>query len=213
MPLHLYAVAAQPLPDAGAGHWGEPLVWIPAGAVAALAGRVPAHAEPDLDAVLGHDAVVRRVASRGPALPARWQAAFPDGAAIAGLIAPLAGALLEALAVVAERVQMDTVIEGAAAPPPDLAGLGPGARHLSERAAAARACDRALAAVREAVGALALAERAGRTGTAARLHHLVRPGDAAAYRAAIGAVRLEPGLRARASGPWPAYAFAPEELA
>jgi len=60
---------------------------------------------------------------------------------------------------------------------------------------------------------LALAERGGRAGTAACLHHLVRFGDAPAYRAAIGAVRLEAGLRARASGPWPAYAFAPEGLA
>jgi Gas vesicle synthesis protein GvpL/GvpF len=43
------------------------------------------------------------------------------------------------------------------------------------------------------------------------VYHLVDRGQDAAYRAALRqATHRAPGIRVRASGPWPPYAFAPE---
>ena len=47
----------------------------------------------------------------------------------------------------------------------------------------------------------------------ASVYHLVPRESLDAYQAAVTAAAREAGLRVSSSGPWPPYAFAPDELA
>ena len=67
--------------------------------------------------------------------------------------------------------------------------------------------------VRAAVGALTHGERiipASTPPLRATVYHLVPRGGSERYLAAVESAALPPGVRLAASGPFPAYAFAPE---
>lgn len=227
--LYLYALAragaGAPL---GSGLAGEPLRWLEAGPVAAVIGEIAAPAVTP-EALAAHDAVVRRLAERLPALlPARFGQTVPDEGTLSAWIAVREREVVEALALVDGRVQMTLrVFAGPDAPDSELPpepprsdpDLGPGARYLhARRDAAARA--RALpeiAPLREALRPLLRAERVERAdpGRApgrlrATAYDLIDRGAADAYARTVAetAPRLA-GWKVTATGPWPPYAFAP----
>jgi hypothetical protein len=224
--LYLYALtragAGDPL---DAGLEGKPLRRLDVGPVAAIVGDLEAPAVTP-ETLAAHDAVVRRLAESLPALlPARFGQTVPDEPTLNAWLADRERDVVEALALVQGCVQMTLrVFAGPEAPetlPPEPAAvpedLGPGARFLhARRDAAARA--RALpeiAPLREALRPFLRAERIERPAeTAGRLrataYDLVTRDEAEAYVRTVAetAPRLA-GWRVTATGPWPAYAFAP----
>ena len=224
MSLYLYALLdPAPRGPLGAGAWDEALRLAACGPFTALVGVLDSAPEVDEPSLRGHDAVVRRIASACDAmLPARYGNLAPDEATLAARLAPRVPELAEALELVRGREQMTVRVfapepEAGAGdrnqmPEPD-AGVGPGTAWLRARARAAALPE--LAPLREAVASFVLRERAQRHSTPplyASVYHLVRRGDAEAYLRALqsASARLAP-MRAVASGPWPAYAFAPED--
>jgi hypothetical protein len=232
--LYLYALTRGE--DAGAllgeGLAGEPLRWLDAGPVAAVVGKISAPAVTP-EALAAHDAVVRRLAERLPALlPARFGQTVPDPPTLSAWIAARERDVVAALALVEGCVQMTLrVFAGPdtpeAGPPPEPApgpeDLGPGARFLyARRDATAR--ERALpeiAPLREALRPLLRAERIERADSTrargrlrATAYDLVARGEAEAYARTVAetAPRLA-GWNVTATGPWPPYAFAPGLLA
>ena len=222
MSLYLYA-----LTRAGAGDpLDEGLRRLEVGPVAAIVGDLEAPAVTP-EALAAHDAVVRRLAERLPALlPARFGQTVPDEATLTSWITAREQDLVEALALVQGCVQMTLrvfagpeAVEPTAPAPEDLPeDLGPGARFLhARRDAAARA--RALpeiAPLRDALRPLLRAERIERPDPdrpgqlRATAYDLVSQGEADAYTRTVAetAPRLA-GWRVTATGPWPPYAFAP----
>jgi hypothetical protein len=104
-------------------------------------------------------------------------------------------------------------------PSADFSGeVGPGARYLAERAVAQRtAADvQELTPIRAVLDRYVVAERVERHQTpplVASVYHLLARGTAAAYTAAVeDAARDLRGIRVTVSGPWAAYAFAPDAL-
>jgi hypothetical protein len=166
-----------------------------------------------------HDATVRRLARAVDALlPVRFGAVVSGKAELAAALAPRTAELREALALVAGRDQMTLRVYGAPAPParrradPTAGPSGPGLRYLRARARARAVPE--LDPIRPALAPFVRAERTERhrdPPLLASVYHLVDRGRDAAYRTALrDAARRAPGIRIRASGPWPPYAFAPE---
>jgi hypothetical protein len=227
--LWLYAVAGtrpRPLPSSGAG--GEPLralrtegdAWVIAGERDRPLPLSPAM-------VRAHDATVRALCARVAAvLPVRFGALVADEEELRRRLEPQTAALRDALALVAGREQMILRAFGDPSPPAAAPrsqrsvdkAAGPGARYLAARA---RELARAAAVpeidpLRATLGPLVRAERAerhARPPLLASVYHLVDKGSADAYRAAVDeAARAldSASVRVRVSGPWPAWAFAPE---
>jgi hypothetical protein len=227
-PLYVYALVdeepAVPENALGTGLAGEPLALLRCGAVAAVAGEQEAAPSPSPAALARHDEVVRRLAAAAPAvLPARFGQWMRGEDELRETLAPRAGELAEALALVRGCVQMTLRVFGEAPDPepePPLPAGGPGARYLAARR---HALDRArslpeISTLREALRPLLRAERverhaAGRLlGTA---YHLVPRERAAEYLGTVEATGgvLPGGWRVAASGPWPPYAFGPGGIA
>ena len=225
MSLYLYALtragAGDPL---DAGLEGKPLRRLDVGPVAAIVGDLEAPAVTP-EALAAHDAVVRRLAERLPALlPARFGQTVPDEPALSAWLADRERDVVEALALVQGCVQMTLRVfagpEAPETPPPEPVAvpedLGPGARFLhARRDAAARA--RALpeiAPLREALRPLLRAERVERPAeTTGRLrataYDLVARDEADAYARTVAETAPHlTGWRVTATGPWPPYAFA-----
>jgi hypothetical protein len=222
--LYLYALAqAGPGAALGEGLAGEPLRWLDVGPVAVILGETAAAVTPE--ALAAHDAVVRRLAERLPALlPARFGQTVPDERTLSTWIAARERDILEALALVEGCVQMTLrVFAGPEAPdaaPPEPVpipeDLGPGARYLhARREAAARALALPeIAPLREALRPYLKAERVERAAAQGPLrataYDLVPRGEAGAYARIVA--ETAPGLtgwKITATGPWPPYAFAP----
>jgi len=146
-------------------------------------------------------------------------------------IARAPGAVREALAQVAGREQMIVRVYAAAAPSsneprpaeaprmPGDADPPSGVAYLVERARVRRAAAELpeLAPLRPVFARFVAAERVDRHATPpllASVYHLLPRGAAADYTAAVEAAapRLR-GVRVTVSGPWAAYAFAPDALA
>jgi hypothetical protein len=166
-----------------------------------------------------HDATVRRLARTVDALlPVRFGAVVSGKAELAAALTPRSAELREALALVAGREQMTLRVYGTPAPParrradPPARPSGPGRRYLRARVRARAVPE--LDPIRPALSPFVRAERTERHRTPpllASVYHLVDRGRDTAYRAALRhAARRAPGIRVRASGPWPPYAFAPE---
>jgi hypothetical protein len=220
--LYLYA-----LTRAGAGDpLDEGLRRLDVGPVAAIVGDLEAPAVTP-ETLAAHDAVVRRLAERLPALlPARFGQTVPDESALSAWLADRERDLVEALNLVEGCIQMTLRVfagpDTPEAPLPETVplseDLGPGARFLHARrdtAAQARALPE-IASLREALRPLLRAERVERaaSGTPGRLrataYDLVARAEADAYTRTVAetAPRLA-GWRVTATGPWPPYAFAP----
>jgi hypothetical protein len=225
-PLYLYAILdASPATSLGAGLAGETLRTIPCGPLVAAVGAMSAAPAVSRETMRGHDAVVRRLMQSVDAvLPARFGMLAADAGALCEQLEQVSGDLGEALARVAGREQMilrvftDHAEDAPPAEGDDAIGAGPGTRYLTGRARVLRAMTDVgeLAPLRPVLDRFVVAERVERHQTAplvASVYHLVRRGDGARYAGAVeDAARTLAGVRVTVSGPWAAYAFAPDTL-
>jgi hypothetical protein len=216
--LYVYAIADRGARLDGAGLAAERLEVVDGTDVSAVVGRIDVPPAAVADALRAHDAVVRAIADRTPAvLPARFGSVARDDEEVRTALDEAAAAYLDALALVRGREQMTLrVLEGEAPPHPGAAAEpagGPGARYLAARAAETGAAGvPGLAALLEALAPLVAAESVERHATPplrASVYHLISRGGSGPYLEALrGAAGRAPWLRVVPSGPWPAYAFA-----
>jgi hypothetical protein len=116
--------------------------------------------------------------------------------------------------------RLETAAPAASAPllEPSAPGGGPGTRYLDARRASL-GDPRALPEVRRVLDALAplvrgeRRERHDRPPLIASVYHLVGRDSLEGYRTAVESAARAAGVRVTSSGPWPPYAFAPDELA
>jgi hypothetical protein len=226
-PVYLYALLAEPPSGAlPAGLAGEALRLVPCGGILAAVGDVAKAPDADRATLTAHDAAVRRLAALSSALlPARFGSVSEDDRQLGDALRARVPALRDALAAVRGCDQMTLRFfrpEGSAVAPPGdadvAADAGPGTRYLAARRALA-GDPAALPEVRVVLDALApfvrgeRRQRHERPPLVASVYHLVPRDGLVAYRAALAAAAREASVRVTASGPWPAYAFAPDELA
>jgi hypothetical protein len=216
--LYVYALLAEPPAGAlGRGLAGEGLVALDVAGVWAVAGTVVAAPPATASTLRRHDAVIRRVARAADGLlPARFGATLPDARALERGLAGRGPALRRALALVRGREQMTLRLFGAPAPARSAAAdaaAGPGTRYLAARRAAAGRPPE-LEPLRPGLARLVRAERVERHDVPpllATVYHLVDRGRGPEYLAGVRRLAAQTaGVRIRASGPWPPYAFVPE---
>ena len=105
--LYLYAFASEPPAPGTRGLGGEPLTSLSFEGFSAACGITQARPVLTAEAVRGHDAAVRRVASGCRAvLPLRFGQLFEDERSLREAVAPLSDRLAAALKHVAGREQM-----------------------------------------------------------------------------------------------------------
>ena len=229
-PVYLYALLAEPPAVLPSGLAGEPLRLVSCDGVLAAVGDVEEAPALEGSSLRAHDAAVRRLADVVPALlPARFGSLAGDERQLCEAIRPRVPALRAALEAVRGCDQMTLRFShapraGAAGPRNDAPGgpasgeSGPGTRYLSARRDAA-GDPRGLPEVARILDALAplvrgeRRERHERPPLVASVYHLVPRGSLDAYRAALTAATRAADVRVTLSGPWPPYAFAPDELA
>jgi hypothetical protein len=206
--IGLYAIVRR-APQEAVGARAEPLLEIGFEGFCVLAGDAPPALS--VDALRGHEAAVRRIAEACAAcLPARFGAAAADEEALRRELAPRAAELLEALQLVEGREQMTLRVHGPGPAPLIASAGGPGTRYLEDRRRARHLPE--LDPLRTALAFLTRAERVERhsePGLLASVYHLIDRGSAPAYLRALDTTQVE-GFRILASGPWPAWSFAPE---
>jgi hypothetical protein len=225
--LYLYAIVGKaPAAPLGGGLRDEPLSLLTGGDVVAVVGEMDEPPAATSPAVLGHDAVVRRLADLSEAiLPARF-GTVQEMPALVDWLASAAAGLEEALRLVAGREQMTLhVFDGDAPATPRAAdeadeGVGqtlpgPGARYLVARRLHWRQRESLpeLEPLRPRLHGLVAAERVEPRTTPpfrASVYHLIDRGQSHAYRELVETnLDLLAGVRLRVTGPWPPYAFAP----
>jgi len=220
MSLYLYALVGRPVRrPLGRGLGGEALRLIEVARLLVVAGRIDNAPRVTPTALRRHDATMRRLAGRTDAvLPIRFGTVVGDRLALARALAPRAAGLREALALVAGHEQMTLRVYGEAVTTSDESATesaGAGQRYLERRLRARRAPE--VDPVRRALRGLVSAERIERherPPLLASVYHLVRRGDSKRYLAAVAAASARlAGVRVSPSGPWPAYAFAPDAVA
>ena len=226
-PLYLYAVLAEaPAGALPSGLAGEAIRLVPCDDLLAAVGDVTSAPAVDEASLRAHDAAVRRLAAASPALlPARFGSMAGDERALGDALRPRLGALRDGLRAVRGCEQMtlrfarrDAVAAPPAAPETSPTAGGPGTRYLDARRASAGDA-RAIPEVGRVLDALAplvrgeRRERHERPPLLASVYHLVPRDSLEAYRAAVASAAAEAGMRITVSGPWPPYAFAPDELA
>lgn len=180
------------------------------------------------EALRSQHAIISRLAQEADAvLPARF-GSLVDGAELTRVIELHSDAVGRALDLVRGRVQMtvrvssdetSAGVDGGTGPSPvrsaPASGPKTGTQYLRERKAAAepRLEPRVIAAIAAVVEDLAAASRAepGSGRTLATLYHLIDRGADGEYRDAMGAAgRRLTRYTLAVSGPWAAFAFAPE---
>jgi hypothetical protein len=170
--------------------------------VSAIVREVAAAPELATRALQAHDATMRAIGA--PALlPMRFGMVAAGAAELRAQLEPMLRSLRESLALVRGREQMTLRLFGER--PSAQTGGGPGTRYLAAR----RGALPDLAPLRRALGELPRAERIELHSAGALLasvYHLVDRGASREYAHAVE----ECGLPLALSGPWPAYAFAPE---
>jgi hypothetical protein len=209
--VYVYALTDRPLRAIRAA--GERLVALPLDGVYAIASRrtsAPVLSEESLRRQ--HDAVERVAARADAVLPVRF-GAFVETDELRRVVAERREAIQAALARVRRRRQMTVRVIGDPAPREAVAPAS-GAEYLRARVWLDPRAAQPLDAIRQAVARWVVEERVerGRGSTLATLYHLVAAEDVERYRAAASDVRVDDVL-VRVSGPWPAFAFAPELLA
>jgi hypothetical protein len=164
-----------------------------------------------------HDLVMRIAAEVDAVLPARF-GSFCDLDELGRVIERRRSEIRDALDLVRGREQMTIRFIGEPAPEPaPAAPAAPmsGAQYLrARRDAAAGRLPRGLDVIRHAVAPAVVRERleAADGRMPAALYHLIPRGSAAAYREALERIDAPLGRALTVSGPWPAFAFAPELL-
>ena len=220
MSLYAYALVGRrvhlPL---GRGLAGERLCLVEVARLLVVTGRVDRAPRLTPAALRRHDATLRRLATRAQSvLPVRFGTVVADAVALTHALRPRAAALRKALALVSGHEQMTLRIYGEAAGKPDdqaEIARGPGQRYLARRLRARRVPE--VDPLRRALHGLVSAERVerhARPPLLASVYHLVRRGDSQRYLATVAATSAQlAGVRVSPSGPWPAYAFAPDAVA
>ena len=219
--LYVYAVLGDAPRALGTGLAGERLRAVRCVDLLLAIGDVAGPPALAPDTLRAHDAVVRRLATHVRAvLPARFGSVVPDEHRLAEVLALRATELREALALVEDREQMTLRVYGESAgvvesPPRGDDSLGPGGQYLTGRLVAHRR-ERDVPEIerlRASLEPLIAAERVERHRVPpliASVHHLIPRGRSAAYLETVAAEGVEASVRVVASGPSPAYAFAPE---
>ena len=225
-PVYLYAVLAEaPAGALPSGLAGEPVRLVSCDDVWAAVGDVASAPAVDEASLRAHDAAIRRLAARASSLlPARFGSIAGDDLELCEALRPRLDAFREGLRAVrgCEQMTLRLARRDAADPAPAVstspASAGPGTRYLDARRASA-GDPRALPEVARLLDALApfvrgeRRERHERPPLVASVYHLVPRESVDAYRAAVASAAEDAGVRVTISGPWPAYAFAPDELA
>jgi gas vesicle protein GvpL/GvpF len=228
-PVYLYAVLAEaPAGALPSGLAGEPMRLVTCEDVLAAIGDVTSPPGLDAASLRAHDAAVRRLAAASSALlPARFGSVALDDAQLREALRPRLAAFREGLRTVRgceqmtlrfSRLETAAPAESASLAEPPAPGGGPGTRYLDARRASL-GDPRALPEVRRVLDALAplvrgeRRERHDRPPLIASVYHLVGRDSLEGYRSAVESAARAAGVRVTSSGPWPPYAFAPDELA
>ena len=200
--LNVYALADAEPETSLRGALGEPVRAVPCGGLFVLAGEVESAPPISADSLRAHDAAVRRLAQACAALlPVRF------GAAVESIdLSHRAAELLEALEVVRNREQMTLRVYGEARPAERTSGTA-----YLESLRRARSVPE-IEPLRAALAPLVRAERTQPHGESlvASVYHLIDRGRSAEYLRKVAGVALD--VRVSASGPWPAWSFAPEAV-
>ncbi len=207
--LYAYALAEAPAP-AATGLFDEPVRSLGGDDLFAAVGRVDRQPEVAPATLRRHDEVVRSLATGAALLPCRFGTLFRDEASLLDALRQAREKLTAAFAEVRGREQMTVRVFGESAP---AAPAESGTAYLRARSRAASRVAEAGDALRSALGGLVFAERI-EAGAAppllASVHHLVPAGASRDYLERLARPDGVPsGLRFTATGPWPAYAFAP----
>ena len=220
MSLYVYALVGRPVhPPLGRGLAGEVLRLVEMPGLLVVTGRIERVPRLTPAALRRHDATVRRLATRAQSvLPVRFGTVVADTVALTRALRPRIAGLREALKLVSGHEQMTLRIYGDAAPRSDdrdEIAPGSGQRYLARQLLARSVPE--VDPLRRALQGLVSAERVERherPPLLASVYHLVRRGDSERYLATVAATcsRLA-GVRVSPSGPWPAYAFAPDAVA
>ena len=224
-PLYLYAVLAErPAGVLPSGLSGEAVRLVACDDLLAAVGELASAPAVDEGSLRAHDAVVRRLfAGASALLPARFGSMADDEAQLRDALRPRLEAFREGLRAVRGCEQMtlrfsrrDGPSEAAPAAPAPSPASGPGTRYLDARRASA-GDPRAIPEVGRVLDALAPLvrgerwERHDRPPLFASVYHLVARESLDRYRDAVASAAEAAGVRVTSSGPWPPYAFAPDE--
>lgn len=218
---YLYAVVGPAASLAmSRGAFDEELSLLPAGEVSAVVGALDEPPALTRKGLGGHDRVARALAEGQATLPARFGQLLAEAELRHALIAR-GRAFQQALELVDGCVQMtvrlaleETIDDDA--PKVGHAHLGRGRAYLEERRA--RRSSPELDELRRALSSWTRADKVqiatdnvgARPRSLASLYQLVPRSDVDEWHLAFGRAREESGARMQATGPWPAYAFAPE---
>lgn len=219
--LYVYAVVLAPGPDASA-LLEEPLKLVDCGGLQAAVGPVDDGVTVDAASLRAHDAVVRKLHGVTATVPMRFGSTVPDERALRGWVETVRPILERGLEEVRDREQMTIRIYGDADafandPPPQPAERR-GTQYLISRRQAELPprLEPIVRALRRRLGDLVKIERLDRHTTpplSLTVRHLIARGTSDAYRSAVSeeASAFE-RWTLRVTGPWPPYAFTPEEL-
>ena len=228
-PVYLYAVLAEaPAGALPSGLAGERMRLVACADILAAIGDVTSPPGLDAASLRAHDGAVRRLAAACSALlPARFGSVALDEGQLCEALRPRLAAFRDALRTVRgceqmtlrfSRLETGAPSRSAPLPEPSAAGGGPGTRYLDARRASLDD-PRSLPEVRRVLDALAplvrgeRRERHDRPPLIASVYHLVARESLEGYRSAVESAARAAGVRVTSSGPWPPYAFAPDEVA
>jgi hypothetical protein len=211
--VYLYALAERGLPRTVRVR-GRTLHVIPVGKVNAVVERRHAPVDPSTEALEEQHAIVVRLAARATALlPARFGSRMTESA-LGRSVSGREPEILESLARVRGHWQMTIRVFGEADQEGEVARpVQSGTEFLKSRQARAHYQPPEVAVIREALGSLVAAERveSGQRGLRVTIFHLVATANVDAYRTCAASIRLD-SFPVTVSGPFPAFAFAPELL-
>lgn len=209
--ITLYAIARAPFPPGpfpmgtGRGIGGRRLHTISEGRLCAVVERAQPRSSLDREAAAHFGRVLVALGDDATILPVRFGTVLPTTDAVSEMLAARQTQWCERLAELDGYVELDVRIQlaGDAAPP----DTGSGRDYLLARAEAITARDRAVAAVRGAIGTGCHEFRELSSHQDTRIALLIPAGDCARVRSLLAAVASETGIRLRCSGPWPPFSF------
>lgn len=219
MPFYLYALA--PLGTKVGrlrGVAGEPLKVLAVESLVAIAGELALPPSAATEQLQAQDAVIRALAAQTEALlPARFGTKERSAAALVARLEPLAPLLQRALDEVrgCEQMTLRVFSDAPNRPAPLKEAGGAGTRYLLRAKERRSPALPELDPLRRRLRTLLRAERvkgANQPPLRASVFHLIPRGGAQDYQARLRALPTPPGMRWLATGPFPPYAFAPEEL-
>lgn len=216
--LHVYAIAGPGMPGKLRVR-GRSLRTLPIGQAHVVVEDHRGRIEPSPESLQEQHAIVVNLSERvGSLLPARFGSVLSD-AALHAIVLEHQPEIVDALALVDGRRQMTVRVFGPAdASVPAVDRASTGTAFLESRRARVRHVPAEVETIRQALGMLAARERvdAGQAGgLRVTVFHLVDRQQIDAYRERAASLPslLEPTLervRVTVTGPWPAFAFAPE---